>query len=413
MQTAVSAGWFDWPALPELFPVSFPGVKTSRDGFLVDTDLHRLKARIADYFDPTLGHEELARRYPPHLQTTSRFDAPAVRESLLARGGPNEDGFMRFAYRPFDHRWLYWEAEGGLLDRPRANYAPQLPGNVWLSVAQHLRKNSEEPQVCCTEHMASLHLIEFGAHMFPAWLRDDSIEDARQRRPNLSNGARRYMADLGLDVEELFYHVLSTLHDPDYRRANAGALRVEWPRIPLPGWRDGTEAAAAQALAASAARGRELAQLLDPDQPVAGVTQGPLRPELANIAVPSKVAGGNMAGDDFAVTAGWGHQGAGGAIMPGPGCQLERRPTASESRTTATHALGATTFDIHLNADAYWRNVPAAVWRYQLGGYQVLKKWLSYREHPILGRPLESDEVQHFTDTARRIAAILLLTFNS
>ena len=120
-----------------------------------------------------------------------------------------------------------------------------------------------------------------------------------------------------------------------------------------------------------------------------------------------------MVGDDFAVTAGWGHQGAGDAIMPGPGRQLERRPAANEHTEAAAHALGATTFDIHLNADAYWRNVPAAVWRYQLGGYQVLKKWLSYREHPILGRPLESDEVQHLTDTARRIGAILLLTANS
>ena len=35
---AVSKDWFDWPALPDLFPVSFPGVKTSRDTFLVDTD---------------------------------------------------------------------------------------------------------------------------------------------------------------------------------------------------------------------------------------------------------------------------------------------------------------------------------------------------------------------------------------
>ena len=54
--------------------------------------------------------------------------------------------------------------------------------------------------------------------------------------------------------------------------------------------------------------------------------------------------------------------------------------------------------------------MPASVWSYQLGGYQVLKKWLSYREREILGRPLTADEVQYFTDTARRIAAILLLT---
>ena len=73
-------------------------------------------------------------------------------------------------------------------------------------------------------------------------------------------------------------------------------------------------------------------------------------------------------------------------------------------------ALGDTTFDIYLNDRAYWRNVPAVVWRYKLGGYQVLKKWLSYRERNILGRPLHPEEVQHFTDTARRIAAILLVT---
>ena len=78
VRTAVSADYFDWPALPELFPVSFPGVKTSRDGFLVDVDLDRLKARVSDYFDAGLSHEEIARRYPGTMKTTSRFDAHAV-----------------------------------------------------------------------------------------------------------------------------------------------------------------------------------------------------------------------------------------------------------------------------------------------------------------------------------------------
>ena len=56
------------------------------------------------------------------------------------------------------------------------------------------------------------------------------------------------------------------------------------------------------------------------------------------------------------------------------------------------------------------RCVPAAVWSYKLGGYQVLKKWLSYRESATLGRSLKPEEVQHFTDTARCIAGILMLT---
>ena len=285
-------------------------------------------------------------------------------------------------------------------------------------------------------------------------------------------------------VEDLFHHVLAVLHDPAYREANAGALRMEWPRIPLPGWpvpgngapgngasedadvpsatdqRSGatgpppgkagvsptfvipakagiqvlgdTDAPpadepnpnaresrttpsvpvgrreAAHALAQSAARGRELACLLDSDTAVPGVTSGRLRPEIAAIAVPATTDGRNMVGDDFALTAGWGHYGTGGAVMPGQGRVVER-PLTPEERAALGDAppmLGETIFDVHLNARAFWRNVPAAVWGYKLGGYQVLKKWLSYRERAILDRPLTPAEVQHFTDVARRIVAI-------
>ena len=158
-----------------------------------------------------------------------------------------------------------------------------------------------------------------------------------------------------------------------------------------------------------------------------------------------------MTGEDFALTAGWGYFGQNEAVMPGQGRVVERPYTASEraalgeaaptlgdttsdptnhdatatppTRPTppvsATHVdtatgrtaaiLGDTTFDIYLNDRAYWRNVPAAVWSYKLGGYHVLKKWLSYRERTILDRPLKPDEVHHFTNTARRITAILQL----
>lgn len=70
--------------------------------------------------------------------------------------------------------------------------------------------------------------------------------------------------------------------------------------------------------------------------------------------------------------------------------------------------LGDTTLDVCLNGEALWRNVPAADWNYRLGGYQVLKKWLSCRESAVLGRRLRADEIRHFTDTARRIGALLL-----
>ena len=413
--TEVSEHWFDWPALPDLFPISFPGVKTSRDGFLVDVDLDRLKARIADYFNTDVSHEEIARRYPSVMKTTARFDARAIRDALLARGGPTEDGFVRFTYRPFDNRWLYWESETKLLDEKRADYRPHVfEGNMWLSAAQHLRKGAEEPQSCFTKHMGSLHLIERGALMFPIRLRNDGIGiggNDTERCPNLSGAAQRYLERLGASVEDLFHYVLATLHDPTYRKANAGALRMEWPRIPLPGWPDGAAEDAAEVLAASAVQGRDLARLLDPETPVPGVTQGALRPEIAAIAVPTTTDGHNMTGDEFSVTAGWGHFGIGDAVMPGQGRVAERPYTPEElvalGETVAT--LGETTFDVYLNTRTFWRNVPVSVWRCKLGGYQVLKKWLSYRERSILNRPLKPEEIQHFADAGRRIATMGLI----
>ena len=415
--TPVSEDWFDWPALPDLFRESFPGVKSGRDPFVVDIDLNRLKGRIEDYFDANLSHEEIRRRYPTAMRNPREYDARTVRDTLLMHSGPTDSGFLRYAFRPFDNRWLYWEDRAKLVDRPCPEYKPHVfEGNMWLSTAQHLRKGEQEPQTYCTGYIASLHLIERGANMFSAYLRGDDFgtggNGGIERRPNLSDIAQRYLQRLGMGVEDLFHHVLAILHDPAYREANAGALRMEWPRIPLPGWPHGNAADTAEMLTASAERGRKLARLLNPEVPVPGVTHGVLRPEIAALAVPATIDGHNMAGADFALTAGWGRFGQGSTVMPGSGRTTERR-YMPEERTIlgdAAVTLGGSTFDVYLNDQAYWRNVPATVWNYKLGGYQVLKKWLSYRESDVLGRALSPSEVQHFADTARRIAAIILLT---
>ena len=410
---AVNRGWSDWPSLPDLFPTSFPGVKTSRDSFLIDVDLDRLRERVTDYFNPDLSHEEIARSHPSVMYSTRIYDANAAHTALLKRGGPLEAGFVRYAYRPFDTRWLYWEAESGLLDRPRPGYKEvAFEGNLTFVFQRKARPDWSPPLPI--SQLGDLNQMNSGVYCIPAWLRDQGLAldgDRQQRRANLSTAGQRYLDRLGLGAEDLFHHALAVLHDPAYREANAGALRMEWPRIPLPGWPDGDAAGAADELRTSAEQGRELAALLDPETPVAGVTAGPLRPELAAIAVPSTADGRNMSGDDFALTAGWGHFGTGDAVMPGLGRAVERAYTAAEREALgdAVGVLGDATVDVHLNDNARWSNVPAAVWNYKLGGYQVLKKWLSYRESKVLGRSLLPEEVQHFTDTARRIGAVLML----
>ena len=206
------------------------------------------------------------------MKTTSsiRLGASEVRDTRLARGGPDVSGFVPYAFRPFDNRWLYWEKESGLLARPSPDYKPHVfEGNLWLISQQKPRREWSPPQVI--SRMGCYDLMDRNASCFPIWLREDglsaSMAGGSQRRPNLSPTAQRYLERLGATVEDLFHHVLAVLHDPAYREANAGALRMEWPRIPLPGWPDGSGDGAADELAASAARGRELAALLDPTPP--------------------------------------------------------------------------------------------------------------------------------------------------
>ena len=416
VRIAVSDDWFNWPSLRELIPVSFPGVQTKRDSFLIDVDLDRLKERVAAYFDSDLSHEEVARRYPISMKSSSGFvvrDAKVVRDALLSRGGPNESGFVRFAYRPFDDRWLYWDAGRGLLGRPSPEYwSHAFAGNLFIEARERDTKE-EYSRGTLVQTLADNFGNGFSS-FFPMWLCDDGIEQYGDgaHRPNLSATAQRYLDRIGLVVEDLFHHVLNTLHDPAYRGANAGALRMGWPRIPVPGWPDGEADGAAKELARSAARGRELAALLDPDVPVSGTTQSPLSPQIGLVAVPATIDGRQMTDTDLAVTAGWGRYGPGSAVMPGKGCVVERQFSPGErvAMGDALPTLGDTTFDVYLNGEAFWRNIPAAVWTYRLGGYQVLKKWLSYRENAVLGRRLSVAEAEHFRDSARRISSILLLT---
>jgi len=418
---AVGESYLSWSLLPNLFPISYPGVKTSRDDVLTDIDRDRLVRRMEAYFDPSVSHDAMRQIAPGFMDDSGRFSAEVTRDHLRKRGFLC-DNIVRYCYRPFDVRWLYWEPETKLLDEKRSEYFPQVfAENVWIEARQR------QPM----EHFDRGFFVRvladnFGnglSNFFPLYLRptaQTSLFDAAESgepKDNLSDASRAYLAGVGGTADNLFYHTLAVLHAPTYREENAGALRQDWPRVPLPGSRD--------TLLASAALGRRIAALLDTETDVPGVTKGNVRADLRLIGPIHHIEGRQLRPEagELDVTAGWGHGGKGGVTMPGRGKTTEREYTPLELAAFAEGAtalgmtlddalacLGETTRDVYLNGVAYWANIPAKVWEYTIGGYQVMKKWLSYRERALLGRSLTVDEVREVTQMARRIAAILLLT---
>lgn len=399
----VDAHYLEWPRLPDLFPVSFPGVKTSRDEFLVDIDRDALEERIDTYFNPAIPHEEIALRWPSVMEKRGRYNAREIREYLIRRGR-SQGEIIRYAYRPFDVRWLYWEPETKLLDEKRSEYVPHVfPGNTSLVSQQKPRRDWSRPQF--TSAVGCLDLFDRGSTCFPVRVRNgngerDLLSDQEPpSHPNLSKHAKTYLQQFGVEEDTVTYHGLAVLHASVYAVANAGGIRQDWPRIPLPATKD--------ALLASAALGRRVAALLDTEKPAEGVTAGQFDTWLLKLGVISKVGGGGLNPDagELDLTAGWGHAGARGVCMPGRGKLVTRKVKDPEQKKH----FGDTTLDIYLNDVAYWANVPKPVWNYHIGGYQVIKKWLSYREKSMLGRGLKMEETDYLTEMVHRIAALILL----
>jgi hypothetical protein len=396
-----------WPKLADLFPAHYSGLNENRLNAFITIDRDELERRMKAYFDPHLSLQEVAERVPGVDAQVAGYDPAQTRKSLLDHGEFKPDRIVPLAYRPFDDWWVYWEGKFKLFNRPRPEFFPQVwPGNVFLSASQTARKGGFN-QPIIVDKLGDLHLQDPWSQFFPQWIRVTGELGGERIEPNVHHKLLETACEtLGIKpydqdghtwttrareiAESIFYHTLAILWSPAYRRENAAALRQDWPRVPIP--------ADAHVLDASANLGRIVADLLLPDKPVLGVTRGKLRPELRALGIGTKIGGGNPdPATDLVVDAGWGFRGQKNAVMCGKG------------RVAPSTADPQNAVDVFINNHVCWSNVPNDVWAMTIGGYPVIKKWLSYREHKVLGRPLRLEEVTYITEVIRRLKALVLL----
>jgi len=416
----VNPQYLSWPKPVELCSISpFNGPVERRALALISITKADLVYRMKAYFNAAISDEAVKQIYPSLMMTGNRIVGPKARKKILGKFQYEEGRIVRYPFKPFDARWCYLENLRPLFSEPSPQLiAHRFPGNAFLVTRDTADKDPEGPpfyfsSLVCDYDCISGHARHFPIRTHPAPVIETSEAQASflpagtAPTANLSPAARAYLAALGIPApdaeaevapglqpyELIWLHALAIGYSPAYLRENADGIRQDWPRIPLPATLD--------ALLASAVLGRQVAALLDTETLAPGVTVGTIRPELRLIAVLARVGGGALkpGTDDLAITAGWGHAGEEGVTMPGRG-KLVKRPSASG---------GPTTYDVYLNDVAYWRSIPPEVWDYTIGGYQVIKKWLSYRERDLLGRPLTAEEAIEVTYIARRIAALILL----
>ena len=88
-------------------------------------------------------------------------------------------------------------------------------------------------------------------------------------------------------------------------------------------------------------------------------------------------------------------------------CFAVRSLTESESIRSES---GEVTGNLYLNECIFLANIPHEIWRYELGGYPVLKKWLGYRQaNRRTSAALSLLELDELRTMVLRIAALLVV----
>jgi hypothetical protein len=438
----VASHYLEWPRAIDLCAIApSNGLMEKRGGALISIDRQELADRLRRYFDSKTDWETLKLLKSGLTENAARFDAKSARSKVLTAESFDEERVCRYAVRPFETRWCYFSGVRPLWNEPRPSlWAQCWKGNRFLMTRPAGVAAPEGSPFFFTRLLGDNDFLRGHAYYFPLQLKNGVRLEKKDQATlfdllgerfeeeevaaNLAPSARRYLDQFKLKdpdrdrgaAEVIWLHSLAIGYSPTYLTENADGIQQDWPRIPLPATKD--------LLLASAELGRKVAALLDTETSVAGVTDSKPRPELKVIGAAATADGKplNREAGDFDVTAGWGHGGKGGVTMPGKGKMISRNYAAAERAAIEQGAsalgltpdlafahLGEQTCDVYLNGNAYWRGVPLKVWEFTIGGYQVMKKWLSYRERELLGRALTLDEVREVTNMARRIAAILLL----
>ena len=428
----VGTDYLSWPMVTDLSRAPlFQGLDEDRANSLIEIEQFRLKDRMRQYLDAKVDFDELRDIAPGLVRNSAGFDGRKARTKILKHEAFKEDNLRRYLFRPFDERWCYYTTEPNLWKRSRPEFGKQVSENGFLLTRAAGVAQPEGIPFLYTKTLIARDSMRGHAVAFPLYLRvDEKIENGQGTLPGLSvkaplDGnfsllASDYLRSLGLDDSAgcsalLWLHVLAIGYSPAYLEENADGIRQDWPRIPMP-------SSLAQ-FEASAALGQRAADLLDTEKPLTAVTAGALRTELRSLAGLKRMDGKPLhADEDLQLTAGWGHAGKEGATMPGRGKLVSRERTTKElfelttglaalgiSQDEGLQRLGSTVVDVYLNDLCAWTNVPEMVWEIYIGGYQVMKKWLSYREYSFLKRPLTLAEAEEVQAMARRLTTLCLL----
>ena len=369
-----------WPAINEIMPVNVTGVVTARDGFVIAFDRETLRDRMIDLRDESLSDHAVrqkyfvgkgSKKYPPG--DSRGWKLPAAR-SKVREDTSWDERYTPILYRPFDSRQCYYVS--WMVDWPRADVMEHMLGeNVGLSTTRTVEIGTGFSHVFATRAMTQHHTVSLKEvnYLFPLYLYPGVGKSGvlpfspwsvgrHGRRPNLGHGfvdrlaeaaALRFVSDGTGDLratfgpEDVLAYIYAVFHSPGYRARYEAHLKLDFPRVPLPG---SPQLFRQLVIGGHHLLGLHLMESPDLDDLITDYA-GTRNPVVGRV--------------------GWSN----GTVW------LDAAKTNARQRYRATSP-----------GQYGFHGVPEEVWDFQIGGYQICHKWLKDRK----GRTLSGDDIAHY-----------------
>ena len=341
------SGW----EITNIFHIGSVGIATGRDRFTIRRTAEDILETVTDFV--SLAVDEARERY--RLPRDTRDWRVHLAQADIRNHPDSEQHIKQIHYRPFDSRWTYYTGRSrGFHCTPRdAVMSHLLTENLALCVCrvvkspmwQHALITDKITEKCYISNRTSESTYVFPLYLYP---NPEELGISSERSLNLKPAFLTALSEAlelpqtapfnlpeSVSPEEILAYIYSVLYSPTYRQRYYEFLKYDFPRIPLP-----QDIEQFRTLAALGQR------LID-----AHLLRDVPRPE------------GTPTSHKF--------EGKGDGII---------------SRVRYLDG------QVWINPDQYFTDVPEAVWKYEIGAYQVCEKWLKDRR----GEALSHAEVRQY-----------------
>lgn len=337
-------------SLRDIFAQNSSGVKTDRDSLTIDFNEEELMRRVKEFSSlPT----EIARtKY--NLGKDSRDWKISYAQKSLKESNLSPEHLCDINYRPFDTRKIYYNRHSrGFISQPAYKIMRHMliDENIGLTFVRQIKAGAWQHSFVTKNLMESAYISnktgEFN-YIAPLYCFLDSSSEALSMGPNkienLTSSFRQWIDQhyqYRYSPEKILGYIYAILHSPTYREAYHEFLKMDFPRVPF--------AKHPRTFEKLSALGWDMVQV-----------------HLMK-RVPKYGLGKYVGTGDSQVT----------KIIH---CDKDQK--------------------VYINHSQSFSNVPLKLWEFQIGGYQVLRKYLTSRK----GRIMSTEEIKNFENIVNILA---------